>query len=135
MWSPYVALLALASFGTSTPVQGAAEPTVSVKNGTYSGVHSTVYRQDFFLGIPYAKPPVNHLRFRNPQSLNTTWTGVRPAHEHSSEVGLQDLCEMKVANICLVLWLQRWCSNAVESYFLLLTNKKSDQWNYQVSEV
>lgn len=30
-------------------------PTVRVKNGTYSGIHSPQYDQDFFLGIPYAQ--------------------------------------------------------------------------------
>ncbi|KAG6312818.1 hypothetical protein E4U22_001506, partial [Claviceps purpurea] len=30
-------------------------PTVSVKNGTYEGIYSLGYHQDFFLGIPYAK--------------------------------------------------------------------------------
>ena len=39
-------------------------PTVSVKNGTISGVHSSTYNEDYFLGIPYAQPPVNGLRFK-----------------------------------------------------------------------
>lgn len=30
-------------------------PTVTVKNGTYSGTHSDEYGQDFFLGMPYAQ--------------------------------------------------------------------------------
>lgn len=30
-------------------------PTVTVKNGTYAGVCNSKYKQDFFLGIPYAK--------------------------------------------------------------------------------
>lgn len=30
-------------------------PTVTVKNGTYSGVYSPGYDQDFFLGMPYAQ--------------------------------------------------------------------------------
>jgi hypothetical protein len=34
---------------TSAPKFGA--PTVTVKNGTYEGVHSAQYNQDFFLGI------------------------------------------------------------------------------------
>jgi carboxylesterase type B len=35
-----------------------------VKNGTISGVHSSTYNEDYFLGIPYAQPPVNGLRFQ-----------------------------------------------------------------------
>lgn len=30
-------------------------PKVDVVNGTYEGVHSREYKQDFFLGMPYAK--------------------------------------------------------------------------------
>jgi hypothetical protein len=30
-------------------------PVVAVKNGSYAGIHSTEYNQDFFLGMPYAQ--------------------------------------------------------------------------------
>jgi hypothetical protein len=30
-------------------------PKVTVVNGTYAGVHSREYEEDFFLGMPYAK--------------------------------------------------------------------------------
>lgn len=33
----------------------ASAPVVAVKNGTYSGIHSDGYDQDFFLGMPYAQ--------------------------------------------------------------------------------
>lgn len=59
------------------------DPTVETKNGTYSGVHSPEWDQDFFLGVPYAQPPVGSLRFRNPQSLNETWDEPRKATEYS----------------------------------------------------
>ncbi|KAJ5886953.1 uncharacterized protein N7473_009627 [Penicillium subrubescens] len=58
-------------------------PTVDVRNGTYTGVHSTTYGQDFFLGMPYAQPPVGNLRFTVPQSLNESWSGARDAKEYS----------------------------------------------------
>jgi acetylcholinesterase len=61
-------------------------PTVTVKNGTYTGTHSTVYDQDYFLGISYAQPPVGSLRFRNPVGLNSTWNDTRPATQYSGEV-------------------------------------------------
>ena len=48
-------------------------PKVTIKNGTVVGMHSTTYNEDVFLGIPYAQAPVNELRFRVPQSLNTTY--------------------------------------------------------------
>ena len=58
-------------------------PTVEIHNGTYTGIHSPYYNQDFYLGIPYAQPPVGDLRYRVPQSLNTTWSEARNATEYS----------------------------------------------------
>lgn len=31
------------------------KPTVTVKNGTYYGIHNPDFNQDFFLGMPFAK--------------------------------------------------------------------------------
>lgn len=59
-------------------------PTAETCNGTYTGVHSSVYSQDFFLGIPYAQPPVDDLRFRNPKSLTKSWKGHRKADTYSA---------------------------------------------------
>jgi triacylglycerol lipase len=58
-------------------------PTVGVLNGTYYGVHSRHYDQDFFLGVPYAQQPVGNLRLQVPHSLNTSWTEPRNATEYS----------------------------------------------------
>jgi carboxylesterase type B len=58
-------------------------PTANVKNGTISGVHSSTYNEDYFLGIPYAQPPVNGLRFKVPQSLNTTYNSTYDASEYA----------------------------------------------------
>lgn len=59
------------------------DPTVTIKNGTYQGVHVPEYNQDFFLGVPYAQPPVGQLRLRNPVSLNSSFDGVRLATSYS----------------------------------------------------
>jgi hypothetical protein len=64
----------------------ASGPTVHTKNGSYAGAHSSTYDQDYFLGIPYAQAPVGNLRFRNPVSLNQSWSHVRPATTYSGEV-------------------------------------------------
>lgn len=41
-------------------------PAVTLKNGSYYGVHLTSYNQDYFLGMPFAQPPVDDLRLRQP---------------------------------------------------------------------
>lgn len=58
-------------------------PTAQVKNGTYTGRYSAEYNQEFFLGMPYAQPPIGDLRFRQAQSLNDTWEGAREAWTYS----------------------------------------------------
>lgn len=68
---------------SSVPFQSA--PTATVRNGTLRGVYSREYDQDFFLGIPYAQPPLNNLRFNVPHSLNSTWYGIKDAVEYSPE--------------------------------------------------
>lgn len=54
-------------------------PKVTLKNGSYYGIQLPNYEQDIFLGIPFAQPPIDSLRFRQPQPLNTTWDDVRNA--------------------------------------------------------
>lgn len=60
-------------------------PTAYVLNGTYTGIHSPEYNQDFFLGIPYAQPPVGELRFRQAQPLNDSWPDSKNATSYSLE--------------------------------------------------
>ncbi|KAK8049004.1 Carboxylic ester hydrolase [Apiospora phragmitis] len=78
-----LSLLAAVGFSISpalsAPVTGdanSAAPTVTIKNGTYSGIHSESYDQDFFLGMPYSQKAV---RFTQAESLNETWEGVKEA--------------------------------------------------------
>ncbi|KAF2477571.1 cholinesterase [Lindgomyces ingoldianus] len=59
-------------------------PSVTIKNGTLEGIHSGEYGQDFFLGIPFAQPPVGSLRFRVPQPINTSWTSTYSAKQYSA---------------------------------------------------
>lgn len=59
----------------------AQEPTAQVLNGTYQGRHLAEWDQDAFLGVPFAQPPVGQLRYKWPQSLNTSFEGTRDATE------------------------------------------------------
>lgn len=61
-----------------------SDPRVQIRNGTYIGARNTVYNQDYFLGMPYAQPPVGDLRFTVPQSLNQSWKEDRNAKEYSN---------------------------------------------------
>lgn len=81
MWATSLVgtLLALATVICAISNTSASSLTVRVKNGTYQGVHSSQYDQDFFLGVPYAQPPIRNLRFQQAQSLNKTWSETRSA--------------------------------------------------------
>lgn len=78
-----VDLLQVLSLCTIVLGGGTNAPTAQVKNGTYIGRYSAEYNQDFFLGMPYAQPPLGDLRFRQAQSLNDTWEGAREAQTYS----------------------------------------------------
>ncbi|RYN53638.1 hypothetical protein AA0117_g13336 [Alternaria alternata] len=65
---PYIALVS-----SAPPYKVSDQPVVSINNGTVVGVRSSTFDQDFFLGIPYAQPPVGNLRFRPPRSINESW--------------------------------------------------------------
>jgi acetylcholinesterase len=75
--------LLLASVGLAATVHARAGPSVDVQNGTLVGIHSPEYDQDYFLGIPFAQPPVGQLRFANPQPLNESWGTPRDASNYS----------------------------------------------------
>ncbi|KAK2776262.1 carboxylesterase family protein [Colletotrichum kahawae] len=72
-------LYLLPAFSASIRYRNEA-PVVAVKNGSYAGIHSAEYNQDFFLGIPYAK--VTPERFTISESLDSTWDGTRSATEY-----------------------------------------------------
>ncbi|RSL44922.1 hypothetical protein CEP54_014488 [Fusarium duplospermum] len=76
-----IPLVLFGLFGSAISLPARLSPTVSVKNGTYSGVYSPQYDQDFFLGMPYAQPPE---RFTLAKELDTTWDGTHQAVEYPS---------------------------------------------------
>jgi len=108
MWSSLVAFLALSSGALATKTI----PTVRVKNGTIAGVHSPSYNQDFFLGVPFAQPPLGDLRFRQAQSLNATWSGSRDAKQYATH------CVGYGVSI-LLQWLLLWSKSHNDSLIKL----------------
>lgn len=56
---------------------------MKIKNGTVQGLHRSDYNQDYFLGVPFAQPPVDANRFRNPQSINSTFAEPFEATEYA----------------------------------------------------
>jgi len=83
----FAALLAVSSSSALTirnPPNDTA-PSAVTCNGTLVGRYEPAYDTDYFLGIPYAQPPVGDLRFRTPRSLNESWTDTRNATEYSPQ--------------------------------------------------
>lgn len=66
--------LSLSSLSHSTSIQARTQPVATITNGTLIGTRNSHYKQDFFLGIPYAQPPVGDLRFKQPQTINQSWS-------------------------------------------------------------
>lgn len=82
----YLVLVTLFIYGAvASSTHCRTAPTARVKNGTLEGLYSAQYNQDFFLGIPYAQPPLHDLRFNLPHSLNSSWHGSKEAKEYSPE--------------------------------------------------
>lgn len=63
-------------------ISNSSRTLVKTLNGTYAGKHLDGWDQDVFLGIPYAQPPVGPLRFRWPQSVETSFSETRDASQY-----------------------------------------------------
>ncbi|EJP68454.1 carotenoid ester lipase precursor [Beauveria bassiana ARSEF 2860] len=74
-------LLAAASAAPASRSSPQVPPVVKIKNGTIQGHHNPHYDQDFFLGIPFASPPVANLRFKLPAPAKG-WNGTRVADSY-----------------------------------------------------
>ena len=106
-----VLALSASSFAAprSAPKQDTKPPTIKIKNGTVEGIHSTNYNQDYFLGIPYAQPPIGDLRFRVPQPIKTPWSTTFSARKYSPAcIGYgSDQWPYEISEDCLYLNIVR----------------------------
>jgi len=72
---------ALAMAALAAPVEAADGPVVTVETGKLQGVAATIGGPvQIFRGVPYAKPPVGDLRWREPRRAES-WQGVRAADQ------------------------------------------------------
>ncbi|XP_050293111.1 uncharacterized protein LOC126733761 [Anthonomus grandis grandis] len=74
-------LLPLFFIGINCYKQNTLEPIVTIRDGKLRGVVGKNYDGENiykFLGVPYAKPPVNDLRFKDPQHPDP-WQGTKDA--------------------------------------------------------
>lgn len=70
------------AYSTSDGNTAPPSPEVRIRNGTLIGSHDAARNQDFFLGIPYAKPPIDALRFNRPQPLAQRWSAPQDASKY-----------------------------------------------------
>ncbi|KAF7320933.1 Carboxylic ester hydrolase [Mycena chlorophos] len=86
----------------------AAQPSVTIKNGTVRGVDLPQNGQSLFLGIPFAQPPVGELRLRPPRSINASFgtldaTAYGPHCWDSFTTGFDDNSGFNNSEDCLTL--------------------------------
>ncbi|RSM16696.1 hypothetical protein CDV31_004468 [Fusarium ambrosium] len=107
MWQAW-AFLAATLLITPSSADKYTPPVGRARNGSYHGIYNQHYGVESFLGVPFAQPPVADLRLRPPQSLNSSWRGVRGATEYGDAcVGYGDDTELvsdgHVSEDCLTL--------------------------------
>lgn len=57
----------------SLALLGGKKAKVKIKNGVVQGYHNDNFDQEFFLGIPYAEPPLGKKRFAAPEPYKKIW--------------------------------------------------------------
>ncbi|KAK6543518.1 hypothetical protein TWF694_000264 [Orbilia ellipsospora] len=71
----FATLSFLVAIASATPSFRSIDPLVTIRNGTIRGLHSNVWNQDFFLGVPYCQPATGSNRFALPKPITTKWKG------------------------------------------------------------
>ncbi|MBQ1804710.1 MAG: carboxylesterase family protein, partial [Oscillospiraceae bacterium] len=96
MWAALIVVLVLCARVSQPPIRSipAVEqanprvtPIVTVAQGDLTGVYTQDETVEVYTGIPYAKPPVGELRWREPQEPES-WEGVRVC-DHFAPMSMQ----------------------------------------------
>eukprot|EP00045_Choanoeca_perplexa_P006117 m.51991 g.51991 ORF g.51991 m.51991 type:complete len:548 (+) comp13472_c0_seq1:114-1757(+) len=83
-----------------------SEVIVETKAGSLAG--KQMEEVDYFLGVPFGKPPINELRWTSPAPAES-WTGVRKAHEFGPDCSSDksDYVNWNTSEDCLYLNVYR----------------------------
>lgn len=74
--------IVVAAAGWAAGLGGTGQPQIALSTGVVFGVNLPQFRQDNFLGIPYALPPIGERRFAAPASLAPNATRIIEATEY-----------------------------------------------------
>ena len=116
---PFIALLASGIKGSARTTEDDAKgPVVAVTGGKVEGVLAPGVGGAVFKGIPFAAPPVDDLRWREPQPVKP-WSGVRAAGDYAatcaqSDSGWNKNSASRSSEDCLYLnvWTPEWPSKS-----------------------
>ncbi|KAN0114457.1 carboxylesterase [Hyaloscypha variabilis] len=92
----------------------AQAPTAKTSNGTYQGRYLPIWDQDLFLGIPYAQPPLEQLRYKWPQSINTSFSEIQDVSSYGYSC-MQYHTTFNISEDCLNLNVIRPSQNGNET--------------------
>ena len=105
----HVAVASVTTAARHPLIRGSAattEPQVFLRNGTITGFHLSSYKQDAFLGIPFAQPPIGPLRFSLPQPVMNAWNSTIRAQSYPYKCagyGTEQIGDFEVSEDCLYL--------------------------------
>ena len=84
----FISLFCFVVFGAIAQTNNYFAVQTSIEQGTIEGNYDTKTGMQFYLGIPFAKPPVGPLRWKAPQPLNK-WNGILPTKKLVPVLGKQ----------------------------------------------